>query len=258
MIHLHETATTEALDVATLRAAIGPLLQALRDLDVTAEGVRGADRRRRPSLRLTDGRHPEAGATYRVVESTTTEVDGETVERTEETDVEVLSDTAELVSLQAKRIDEQTTVAVSFEPAVDPTTCTVDVFGPLEASVSIDLDHLPLGRDPQVEFTALHRYFAAEGTITVTTDATGSEDRWTWTFRVEARGRTYMRPVASVAWLFLRRRVRAEIDTSLAPALTDTVDQLNALLAELAAGPGSIDDGAGRAVDAWVEHLPVS
>lgn len=258
MIHLHETATTDALDVAALRAAIGPLLQALRDQDITSEGARATDGRRRRSLRLTDGTHPLVGAGYRVTESFTSEVEGEPIERTEETDVELLADEAGLVSLEAKRVDEQTIVAVSFEPAVEPTTCTIDVFGPLEASVRVDLEHLPIGRGPQVGFTALHRFFVAEGTVAVTKDATGPEDRWVWTVRVEARGRSYVRPVASVAWLFLRRRVKAEVAKSLAPALADTVDQIDELLAELAAGPGSVDEGARRAVDAWVDHLPVS
>jgi len=259
VIHLHETATTDALDVEALRTAIGPLLEALRAQDVTAEGVRApGDGRRRRALRLIAGTHPLPGATYRVTESWTSEEDGETVDHVAETDVDVVDDRPEAVSLRAKRVDEETTVAVTLEPAVEPTTCTIDVFGPIEANVVIDLEHLPSSREPQADVSLLHRFFAAEGTVAVAVDATGPAARWRWTIRAEARGRSYVRPVASVAWLFARKRVKAEIDRSLAPALADAVDALNALLAAQTEGAPSVEAGARRTVDAWVDQLPVS
>ncbi len=257
MIHLHEQARTDPVDVAALRTLTGPVLDALRALDVTTEGVRtGPDQPRRGAFRLVRGDHPRPGATYRLTEHSSFEYEGEPVERTQETDIEVLADLPDRVQIQIRQRSSKQTVAVTIEPPTRPTTITVDVFGPVEADVVIDLEHVPVSASPQVELTALHRFGAAEATVAVTVDATGPAERWRWDLRVEARGRSIARPLVSLAWLLTRRKVRAQVTQLLGESVGQGVAPINELLAELTADGSSPDAAARRAVAAWVEQLP--
>ncbi len=254
MIHLHEETRTEALDIDQLRRSIGAGLDALRELDITEAGVVAAHGGpRRAGLRLTKGRHPLPGAAYRLTTAGTVVVEGETVHRTTETDVEVLTDTPDLVQLQGRTVGSKESWAVTLSPATMPTQLTIDLMGTVEASIDIDLEHLPGGPDPQVEATVLHRFAAAEGTVAVAVDATDPTARWRWTVRAEGRGRSIVRPIASLAWLFTRRRVKAEVGRLLDDALVEGVAGLASVLSEQGS---DVDAGARRTIDALIDELP--
>lgn len=258
MIHIHHEGQSEPVAIGLLRTSVGAWLDALRQLDITAAGTRSAgDGTIRAGLRLTAGTHPLPGATYRFTESSELDVDGEKVPHIEQSDVEVLADDASMVQIQVRKLDSTERVTVTFEPPTEPTTCTIDLQGPVEASIEIRLDQIPVSADPQITVELLHRFAAAEGSVAVRSEPGPPTDRWRWTVQVEARGRSVVRPIASLAWLFARRRVKAELTSGLDGALRDSIAALNTLLAEQGAGGATPETGARRTVDAWVEQLDV-
>lgn len=258
MIHLHEDALTEPVDVDQLRTSIGRWLEACHDLDITSAGtLAAADGVRRASLSLIAGEHPRPGATYRLVEAHAYEHEGELHHRIDQTDIEVLADQPDLVQLQFRKHGASEVTSVTIEPADRPTTCTIDLQGSIEASIVISLDEVPSGRSPQVEITALHRFAAVEATVAISVDPGIPAGRWRWTFRAEGRGRSIVRPIAALAWIFTRRRVQAEVDRLVDEVLGEGVPALNAILTEQTADGSTPDDGARRTIDAWVEQLPI-
>ena len=258
MIRLHEETCTRAIDVAQLRRSLPAWFEAIRRLDLTTDGVRSShDDVRRASLRVTAGRHPCPGTAYRLTRAYVDPVDGVDTERVEDTDLAVLADDPTMVQVQLRGVDASDVLTVTFEPADAPTTCTIDLEGTVEVSIVVDLNQVPHGREPQVVATVLHRWATVEATVHVVPDPDGRDDGWRWTVRAEGRGRSVVRPIASFAWLFARRRAKAEIDRFLDDSLVQVVTMLNALLAEQTRDGASEETGARRTIDAWIEQLPM-
>ncbi|WP_426572710.1 hypothetical protein [Aquihabitans sp. McL0605] len=254
MIHLRDETTTPPVDVATLAAAIPLLLDQHRSLDIDADGVLPRPGPpRRAGLRVLRGTHPHPGTTYQLVGRHTWEHEGKVQQRVTLTDIELLADSAELVQLRGREVGLKTTVLASLVPGIEPRTLTIELSGPVDITVEIDLGLVdrPV---PQVEATLLHRWAAAEAAVAI---AVAPDGRWRWDVRVDARGRSLARPVAAVGALVARRRIRAEFRRAVIDAISEAVDALGQLLAQISEPGATPEANARMVVDALVAGLPL-
>ena len=222
------TAVVAPVDIDTLRALVPSLLRRWRALEFGADGVAVVDGARHPGLRLGAGRHPSAGAVYRL------HIEEPAAESFE---VEVLRDDTTELRLRLRELESATSTVLAVEQPGAASRMAVDVEasagtsrwvgGAVRIHGEVAVDAIPGGAGrPQVAAVVEHRRVELRVQVSIR----AGEDGWDVEVVADTAGRGPLgRALLFIARPFVRR-FAARTLAGVASGLPDTVEQLKAVL----------------------------